>query len=185
MQLLDPVKAESFNNSDRKNPARLIRAIEVAYWKRSPLGKKYIQLVSEDTPETVFIGLSLDRQKLFERIADRVVERVDQGIKEEIEALLIENVTWEHQSMKTLGYREWQPFFDGAKTQHEVILAWIADEQKYAKRQMTWFNKDKRIQWFDVVEKEYIENVVKVVNSWHNKWVYRLLVIPKYGSFKR
>jgi len=166
LQLLDPDKASSMNGSDRKNPARLIRAIEVTYWKRSPEGKKYIPTESIHT-DTLFIGLTLPRAKLFERIADRVVARVDAGIKEEIESLLIQDISWEHQSMKTLGYREWQPFFDGTKTQHEVVLEWIADEQKYAKRQMTWFQKDKRITWFDVSEDGYKKSIEEIIKKWH------------------
>jgi len=167
LQLLDPEKAAGMNNSDRKNPARLIRAIEVVYWRRSPEGKKYIQSTPIETLDTLFIGLTLPRTKLFERIADRVVERVDQGIKEEIEGLLIADLTWEHQSMKTLGYREWQPFFEGTKTQHEVILEWIHDEEQYAKRQMTWFQKDERIQWFDVSTDDYKTTIEETISKWH------------------
>jgi tRNA dimethylallyltransferase len=167
LEILDSEKARSMNTSDKRNPARLIRAIEVVYWRRSPEGKKYIQSTPIEAPDTLFIGLTLPRAKLFEQIADRVVARIDQGIKEEIESLLIEDLSWEHQSMNAMGYREWQSFFEGTKTEHEVILEWIGDEQKYAKRQMTWFKKDKRIKWFDVNEKEYPENVVNLVNSWH------------------
>lgn len=169
LHLLDSKKAQSLNDSDRKNPARLIRAIEIATWRQEALLRQSVQ--KEERPivskNTLFIGLKLEKELLQERIDARVEKRLEEGFEEELENLILEGITWDHQSMKALGYREWRTFYDETKTREEVITEWKLDEKQYAKRQMTWFEKEKRIQWFDVTEEEYPENVVKTVKIWN------------------
>lgn len=168
---LDPIKAASLNTSDRKNPRRLIRAIEIAQWEVKGKRKKQ-RTGSEPLRGEVnikFIGLKGKRDKLCQRIEERVEKRVDQGIKDEIDELLQKGVTWEHQSMDSLGYKQWKDYFEGDKKESEVIAEWIKDECQYAKRQMTWFKKDKRVKWFDVLSNKYPENVEKTVKKWYKK----------------
>ena len=168
---LDPIKAASLNTSDRKNPRRLVRAIEIAQWEVK--GKKKKQRSGakplKGEVNTKFIGLKGKRDKLCQRIEERVEKRVDQGIKEEIDELLQKGVTWEHQSMDSLGYKHWKDYFEGVKKESEVIAEWTKDECQYAKRQITWFKKDKRIKWFDIFSKKYPENVEKTVKKWYKR----------------
>ncbi len=188
---LDREKALSMNESDKKNPARLVRAIEVANWKLEVGGEKLDkdmrnensrnEDVSFHNPDshfshpisTLFVGLIAPRDLLNKRIEKRVEERIEKGVEEEIRTLLKNGVTWTDQSMKAMGYREWRDFFEKQETESrkldEVIGKWKQDERKYAKRQMTWFKKDKRVEWFDITKKEYPENVVKRVEKWHTK----------------
>jgi tRNA dimethylallyltransferase len=77
-------------------------------------------------------------------------------------------VGWDCQAMQSLGYRQWKDYFEGTKTKDEVINKWIKGEQKYLKRQMTWFKKDKRINWFDVEDLLFKENVEKLVRKWYS-----------------
>lgn len=71
-------------------------------------------------------------------------------------------------SMSSMGYRQWKDYFDGKKTQSEVVEDWETEEKKYVKRQMVWFKKDKRIQWFDITKSGYPENVEKSVEKWYS-----------------
>jgi len=70
--------------------------------------------------------------------------------------------------MSSMGYGEWKDFFEGRKSEKETIEIWGGEEKKYVKRQMIWFKKDKRINWFDIQSPEYPENVEKIIKKWHN-----------------
>lgn len=168
LAVLDPIKAGSMNISDRKNPRRLIRAIEIAQWQikgREKENNDYKILVDEKN--CLFVGLNAPRSFLNKKIARRVEERIKKGIEREIKELLDSGVTWKDQSMLSLGYRQWMGYFSGEKTKEKAIQDWEKEEIKYARRQMTWFKKDKRISWFDVTDRDYPKNVEKLVKTWY------------------
>ena len=71
--------------------------------------------------------------------------------------------------MNALGYQQWKNYLQGDWDLEKTINQWALAESKYAKRQITWFKKDKRIIWFDVRDNYYQESVEKLVNKWYNK----------------
>jgi tRNA dimethylallyltransferase len=162
---LDTIRAGEMNSSDKMNPRRLIRAIEVATWRVSNVKKS--EKIKKDF-DVLWIGLTAGKELLNKNIEKRVNDRIKKGIKEEIENLLKKGVKWNTQAMQSMGYREWKDFFDGKKTATEVAKIWETDEQKYVKRQMTWFKKEKRVNWFDVNSKDYLKKVEKMAEKWHN-----------------
>ncbi len=165
---MDSLKAASLNSSDKKNPRRLIRAIEIAQWRLGH-GEVAKQDSRFEIPDSIlFVGLTAPANILELNIAKRVKERVEKGIKKEIEKLLKTGVRWDAQSMMSLGYRQWRDYFEGGVEEEIVINEWEKEERKYAKRQMTWFKKEKRINWFDIAKKNYFENVEKLAEKWHN-----------------
>jgi len=167
---LDPFKAGSMNSSDKKNSRRLVRAIEIAQWKLE--NHKTPEVRSYRTPgvgQIFFVGLTAPQDILDQLIVKRVNARVESGIEKEIQDLLAKKINWNHQSMSSLGYREWKDFFTGVKTRKEVIDQWKSDEKKYARRQLTWFKKDKRINWFDLSDKNWQKEVEKLVGKWYSK----------------
>ena len=163
---IDSLKAAGMNSSDRKNPRRLVRALEVAMWKvtHGEKNEKPVRVVYD----ALQIGLKADERYLYEKIEERVTERFKEKLKEEIAGLLKNHVDWDMQSMSSMGYGEWRDFFEGKKPETEVIKTWSNEEKKYVKRQMIWFKKDKRINWFDIESTEYPENVERFVQKWHN-----------------
>ncbi|MFZ5932935.1 MAG: tRNA (adenosine(37)-N6)-dimethylallyltransferase MiaA [Patescibacteria group bacterium] len=163
---LDPIKAGSLNSSDRKNPRRLTRAIEIATWRLEGKGKEGKQGVQKFEP--LFVGLTCPKEKLFQRIDKRVDARVRAGVEKEIKNLLRKGVSWESQSMSSLGYRQWRGYFEGKEAREEVINAWKKEERKYAKRQITWFKKDGRIKWFDIEKPNWADSVEKLVAKWYS-----------------
>lgn len=165
---LDAMKAGSMNSSDRKNPRRLIRAIEIAQYQLTKKNLPVHHAIGEGY-DILFIGLSASKAFLDKQIDIRVKERIDKGIKDEIRKLLRMGVKWEDQSMVAMGYGQWRDFFEGGVEEDQVIDEWERAEKAYAKRQMTWFKKDKRIKWFDVTDKTYPGNVEKIVQKWHNQ----------------
>lgn len=164
---LDPIKAGSLNASDRANPRRLVRAIEVATWGMEH--KKIHPQLSIIGPQSLilFIGLTASKEALAEKIEARVDKRIDQGLENEIKGLLASGVKWSHQSMTSLGYRQWQGYFEGKKDKKAVIEDWKKEEKRYAKRQLTWFKKDQRIHWFDSSQRNFVEKVEKMVKKWY------------------
>lgn len=167
---LDPTKAASMNVSDRKNPRRLIRAIEVGQWKvRSGRnGNKVSASMADSGILTLFIGLMAPTELLCKRVNERVRSRVEQGIEKEIKELFTKGVTWDNQAMDSLGYRQWRGYFEGAETLKQVIKDWEQDECKYVKRQITWFKRDKRINWFDIRVSGWQKSVEKLVKRWYS-----------------
>ena len=90
-----------------------------------------------------------------------------QGVEKEVRQLLKRRYVWEKSALsETLGYKEWRPFFEGKESKKEVAERWQFNEHGYARRQMTWFKKDKRINWFDIRQKSWQDKVEKVVEDW-------------------
>lgn len=174
LAVMNPIKAASMNISDRKNPRRLTRAIEISEFELKH-GKDNVSTIKFTYESDIksgshlFIGLSAPRQFLNKIIANRVKERVNRGFDQEVDKLITDGVKWGMQSMQSLGYSRWSDFLSGNKTKEEVVNSWIVDESNYAKRQMVWFKKDKRIKWFDISDKNWKKKVVKKVEEWHNK----------------
>ena len=71
--------------------------------------------------------------------------------------------------MFSLGYRQWRDYFEGEVEEARVIDDWKREEKKYAKRQMTWFKKDKRIKWFNIADISMAKDVENEVKLWHNR----------------
>jgi tRNA dimethylallyltransferase len=164
---LNPLHAANMNASDKKNPRRLIRAIEISQFLLDNPSHPKIEKISCASP--LFVGLTLDREEIAKKITLRVKSRIDLGQKEEIQKLLKSGLNWNNQSMSSIGYRQWKDYFEGKAAEDEIIKLWIQEEKKYAKRQMTWFKKDGRVNWFDVASLQYPENVEKTVEKWYHQ----------------
>ena len=164
---LDPVKAASLNVSDRKNSRRLIRAIEVAQWKIKHVDNKITYDESCDRVDPLFIGLKATNDIIDDIIEARVYKRIDQGFEREVRNLIKKGLSWDSQAMDSLGYKQWQPYFLGKETKEVSINAWVRAEKAYVKRQMTWFKKDKRINWFDITSATLRDDIEKLVKRWY------------------
>jgi tRNA dimethylallyltransferase len=165
---MDSLKAASLNSSDKKNPRRLIRAIEIAQWKLGHGNVEVLEPGSGNLGSIMEIGLSAPALVIGQKIKQRIIQRVEGGIKNEIEGLIKSGIHWETQSMASIGYRQWRDFFEGGVEEDKVVDEWEKDERNYVKRQMTWFKKDKAIIWFDITGKEYPNNVEKLVEKWYS-----------------
>ncbi len=142
LQHLDP---EYHSTVDRRNPARVIRALEVCLGT----GKTYSELRRGRTKTRPFeilkIGINLPREALYARIDRRVEAMFDAGL--EAEARRVYPLR-EHNALQTVGYRELFDWFDGKFTRAEALSLIQRNSRRYAKRQMTWFGRDPRVVWF-------------------------------------
>lgn len=144
----DPGSAERL--SIERNPKRIIRAMEVYYTTGVTMTEQNIRSkLSESAYDPTKIALAFrDREKLYDRINQRVDIMLEQGLLSETEEYLSANVG--NTLKQAIGYKELKPYFDGEKTLDECIDTLKRSTRRYAKRQLTWFMRDKSIKWFYV-----------------------------------
>ena len=168
LQTFDLGRAKKMNESDWQNPRRLIRAIEIAIKTKNSKLKTQNQIIKSKF-DYLIVGLFAASKILYQKIDQRVEERVQAGIENEIKSLLVKGYTWENSALgTTLAYSEWQDYLIKDKSKEEVIKKWKFDEHDYARRQMTWFKKTPNINWFDIFENNWQEKVEKLANSWYS-----------------
>ena len=150
LRRLDP---DFYEVVDRKNPARVVRALEVCI----STGKTYSSLrsgVKRQRPFNIIkIAVNMDREVLYERIDLRVDKMIQAGLYDE--ALKVYPLR-ELNALQTVGYREWFDHFDGKISREEAIELIKRNSRRYAKRQLTWFRADKDFEWFEPSETEKI-----------------------------
>ncbi|MAG59581.1 tRNA (adenosine(37)-N6)-dimethylallyltransferase MiaA [Candidatus Woesebacteria bacterium] len=160
---VDNLRAAGMNQSDRKNPRRLLRAIEISHWEQD---KSKGRDKGNNQWDIFMIGLKTD--ELGKSIEKRVKGLVEEGALDEVKRLIKGGTHWDAQSMTGIGYRKFRDFFDGKISLEEVERQWVQADLQYAKRQMTWFKKDKRVKWFDVARSGWQKKVEKAVKNWYN-----------------
>ncbi len=172
LERLDPKRSREMNESDRQNPRRLIRAIEIVQYSnlQIPISKEISNFKFQISNfDVMFIGLKAPYDILYQRIDQRVEARVEAGLEDEIKSLLKKGYTWENSALgTTLAYSEWRAYFENQKNKEEVIKKWKFDEHGYARRQMTWFKKNPKINWFDITNDGWQVKVEKMVNNWYS-----------------
>ena len=109
------------------------------------------------------IGLTLDRESLYERINIRVDKMIEEGLLEEIQGLLDSDINFSNQSMQGIGYKEFKEFFNGEKTLDECIASVKSNTKHFAKRQYTWFKNQMNLNWY-----EDKDSAKKDIEEWLN-----------------
>ena len=146
LQRTDP---ETFAKVDKSNPNRVIRALEVfrASGKRISSFRKGRK--QKKHPFTwIKIGLTDDREKLYQRIDQRVLNMLEDSLIEEVQKLLNMGYQPDSQALQSIGYREVIAYLEGQIDRAECIRLIQRNSRRYAKRQLTWFRKYKDIHWF-------------------------------------
>lgn len=142
MQQLDP---EHFQEIDKKNPHRLIRALEVRLATGSSIASFRTKNKVVHPFSILKIGLELPREDLYRRIDERMDAMIKEGLFEEAKNL------YEHRNrraLQTVGYQEIFDFIDGKYEKEEAVRLLKRNSRRYAKRQLTWFKRDGEMQWF-------------------------------------
>ncbi len=160
---IDPEAIKNISINDKK---RIIRVLEI--YKAT--GKTKTQIEKESRKEVEYdyrvFAINWDREKLYERINKRVDIMMEQGLIEEVKKIK-EKYSSFPTAMQGLGYKEVVDYFNGVYTEQEMIEKIKMETRRYAKRQMTWFRKDKDILWIngeDSVEKN-IQYILEKYNS--------------------
>lgn len=154
-ELLKTLDEVQYNQMDVQNPQRLIRALEVCRASGKPYSSFLQRKEKQRDFTSVQIGLTADRTEVYERINKRVDMMLEEGLLIEAQDMM----PYKHlNALQTVGYKELFPFFEGECSFEAAIEAIKMNTRRFAKRQFTWFQKDKRIKWFD-----YRSSLEKVV----------------------
>jgi tRNA dimethylallyltransferase len=154
LKIADP---EYYETVDIDNPHRLIRALEVFESTGKPISSYHTSGANKRSFRIVKFGLSLPRENLYQRINLRVDEMVKQGLVEEVRSLLpYRNLN----TLNTVGYSELFDYFDGKTDLDEAIGLIKQNTRRFAKRQMTWFSKDKEIKWLPAGKDNLAEDML-------------------------
>jgi tRNA dimethylallyltransferase len=153
LKKLDPVTYEKI---DLENHQRVIRALEICIGT----GKPYASFLTEATAKRNFtpikIGLTADRQIIYDRINQRVDIMMEEGLLEEVKKLTpFKNLN----ALQTVGYKELFLYLNNEIPIETAIEEIKKNTRRFAKRQLTWYRKDDEIKWFD-----YQEDVTKIIN---------------------
>ena len=149
---------EFWENCEKHNPQRLMRALEVIEATGRSINSFKNKKQVERPFDIIKIGLELPKEKLHQNINSRVDNMVRNGLVDEVQSLT------PYQSLnalQTVGYKELFEYFKGNITLQKAIEKIKISTRQYAKRQMTWFKKDTIVQWFDDSKKIDINTLVK------------------------
>ena len=138
---LDPKGAKII---DKKNKRRLIRAIEVSKITKKPFSEQ--RKKGKPLFSVLKIGIKIEKDELKKKIKKRVKKMIKSGLEKEVKNL-IKKYNWETPALQTIGYYEWKEYFNKKISKKELEEKIIKNTQDYAKRQITWVNKDKEIVW--------------------------------------
>ncbi|MDO5714960.1 MAG: tRNA (adenosine(37)-N6)-dimethylallyltransferase MiaA [Tissierellia bacterium] len=162
-QKLKKIRPDIAAKVDPNNKNRVLRALEIEFMG----GKTKTGNFRKETTnyQLAFIGLNMDRKKLYQRINDRVEEMLERGLIEEVEFLLASGLTKDHQSMKAIGYKEVIEYLKGNVNYDDMVFQLKRNSRRYAKRQLTWFRRDQRIHWFDRENPNVLDEVTTFINA--------------------
>ncbi len=150
LKKVDPEYAKTVHANNIKKVIRALEYYEETGQKLS--SHNLLQRQKESPYWAAYLVLNDDRQRLYERIDQRVDEMIRQGLIEEVRGLIAEGYTKDMVSMQGLGYKEFFDYFDNKISLEEVISLIKRDTRHFAKRQLTWFRREKNVVWFDKSE---------------------------------
>lgn len=165
---LKQIDEESAKILHFNNRRRVLRAIEIY----EQTGQKKSEMINEQEHiclyDAYFVGLTLPRELLYERINLRVDLMMKNGLQGEMESLIKQGLTRENQSMKAIGYKEWFDYFEGKCDLNEVSENIKKHSRQYAKRQYTWFKNQFDVHWYDICLENFSKTIEEVSRDLKN-----------------
>ncbi|MGN0298604.1 MAG: tRNA (adenosine(37)-N6)-dimethylallyltransferase MiaA [Lachnospiraceae bacterium] len=164
LKKVDPKSAETIHPNNRK---RVIRALEYFTQTNTPISEhNEEQREKEAAYDFVYFVLNRNREELYLRIDQRVDMMMKQGLLEEVKWLAAQGCTKDMVSMKGLGYKELLTYLDGECSLEEAIYTLKRDTRHFAKRQLTWFRREKSVTWICVEDypdtESLVEHLIKI-----------------------
>ncbi|AZV57063.1 tRNA (adenosine(37)-N6)-dimethylallyltransferase MiaA [Clostridium sp. AWRP] len=167
--LLKEVDIDSYKRLYPNDLKRVIRALEVYKLTGKTISENNANTNLYDIPYNIYyFVLTMNRTKLYDRINKRVDLMMENGLIDEVKMLKSMGYTSDMQSMKGIGYKEILDYLNGNSTLDEAIYLVKKGSRNYAKRQLTWFRKDKRVIWINKdnfsCDEDIIEHIIHVFN---------------------
>lgn len=155
LKLLDPV---FYDQVDLKNPKRIIHALEVCLMTGKPYSSFRMNRIKDRPFEIIRVGFNRPREELYSRINQRVDKMITDGLIEEARGF---HHLKHLNSLNTVGYKELFEYFDNNWTLEQAIDKIKQHSRNYARKQLSWFNRDKDIHWLDISDETI--NVIDAV----------------------
>ena len=156
LKLVDPDACEKIHPHNRQ---RIIRALEIAHQ-----GRKKSEIVNRQEHTLLYdvymIGLTMERERLYERIDRRVDRMIEKGLYEEVQRLIEKEEDWQLQSMQGIGYKEWKRYFHKEASWEETVEDIKKNTRNFAKRQYTWFRNQLPMHWYDVDKETWKQDII-------------------------
>ena len=146
-----------YETAEIQNPARLLRALTFIRSTGRSINDFRSRLVKQRPFKVILAGLELPREMLYERINSRVDHMIAQGLLSEVQALMPYR---QLKTLQTVGYTELFDYIEGSCSLEEAVIKIKQHTRNYAKRQLTWFKKDKNIVWFSADDKDLVEKIL-------------------------
>ena len=158
LQEVDPVSAKEIHANNVK---RVIRALEFYHQNQSPISAHNQEQKEHETPYNLaYFVLNVPRELLYKRIDDRIDEMLEEGLLEEVEQLKKRGCHRGMVSMQGLGYKEILAYLEGEYPLEEAVRVLKRDTRHFAKRQLTWFRREKETIWINKDEFDYNEDLI-------------------------
>lgn len=169
LQDVDPVSAARLHPNDAK---RLIRALEVYKLTGKPIGELGGDFSNTANAPIAYaprmVGLTMPREQLYARIDLRVDVMMQSGLLKEVENLVSQGCAQDTPAMQGLGYKQLYRYLQGEYTLDEAVERIKRETRRFAKRQITWFKRDQRIQWLDIsvlTPQQLLEEAVRILKG--------------------
>lgn len=169
---LRSVDEEYANKISPKDQKRIIRAIEVFELTGQTFSS--LQRKTTDTYNLAVVGLYMERDKLYQKIERRVEDMLKNGLIEEVMQLKDKGYNLSFNSMQALGYKQVLCYLDGFISREEMINEIKRETRRYAKRQYTWFKKDKRIKWINIKQYDDADILAKKISAYIEGQLYKM-----------
>lgn len=154
LKVLDP---EHYKIVDLHNPRRVVHALEICHMTGNTY-TSYRKNTKKIRPFNIIkIGLNRPREEMYERINNRVLKMMNQGLIEEAKAVYPQKGL---NALNTVGYKELFAYFDGDISLDDAILKIQSNTRQYMRKQVTWFKRDNQIKWFSPTNIEEIINYI-------------------------
>lgn len=144
---VDPVCLTKIHVNNRK---RLLRAYNVYLKTGQPFSLNIAKQKHDMLYDAMIIGLNVERELLYKRINERVLQMQKKGLKEEINQLLKQGLTFNNQSLQAIGYKEYADYFYGNKSEEDCLKLIQKNTRNFAKRQLTFFRNQLPVKWYDL-----------------------------------
>lgn len=167
LEKIDPESAGKIHFNDRK---RTVRAIEIYRTTGTPMSEHIKRSRLIPSPyDLCYIGLTMDRKALYQRIDLRVDRMLKQGLLDEVKKLTDMGLDDSFQSMQGIGYKEMIWYLEKKISFESAVETIKRESRRYAKRQLTWFRRDDRIHWFDAENENLFGQVMEMVGAFLNR----------------
>ncbi|MBP3728910.1 MAG: tRNA (adenosine(37)-N6)-dimethylallyltransferase MiaA [Lachnospiraceae bacterium] len=171
LEQVDPSSVAALHPNNKK---RLVRALEYYYESGEPLSELNRRQKAQESPyRSLYLVLNLPREELYARIEARVQQMLQEGLPQEVRRLISQGLSPSSTALQALGYKEWMAAERGEISPQEAQARIVLGSRHYAKRQLTWFRREKEAVWIKrkeyKTEEELYRSVLQLCRSFLNQ----------------